>query len=772
MKNTINKVFGSLFFFLIWVNLISQNALSEIVVNATLPSCSDGAISLTINGGIPPFDVEWFQEGVPIYSVSGIQGMNDGEDLSGVEGEESIGIEYTVIVTDALCGTAELSTRVYCACPRCELVPTDIVHPSCTDQGSVRMSWVGPSYCTFSYPFEFEWSDGSSQGFTRNDLSPGLHCLTVTNSDNCEYTGCVYMVGTENALDVYISDFQNVTQCNSTGSSQDGFVNIEINTGNAPFFYNWSNGSTAQDINNLSPGTYSVTVTDAANCEQILSVELCCCSDQSSSSGCQSGSGSSELSIEGAVVQNNFNFMSPYIETSISGGTGNYVCIWSGPNGYISSGCGGLGGPLDIGTYCLLVDDGCREVEECYDIVDCAQSDLLINAEVIDACDGYCNGSITINVSGGTPPYQYELIGCCPVGSSITACPYINYCFEITDANGCTVSDCFSIQDSEPEEVREDCLVNYFCDGDWVGEEYLGPPTDIEDEFNCYLIYSVCDDGFIVGQRFEEMIDVNEDECIKDFRCPINGEVYYYEEAMQMSEFRSGYDFEGDCYWCHDITWCEFSDGEVANINISGGIGIIEIPDDFCYEGCFSTVFCDTKDEPLYSGCGCINDFLNCIESDFRLFGPNNEELYLNIKYDTTIVEEVINGQKTKTYNIEVSSFDTLALKTYIEKINTLPNNKLIDSKENLLSYNDIYIYPNPFGDYLKIQFSNDTTLNEVSIFIIDMNGRKIYSTKCNPKESNFLELELDFLNTGVFNLQCMSSTGEIIANKRIIHYD
>lgn len=36
----------------------------------------------------------------------------------------------------------------------------------------------------------------------------------------------------------------------------------------APYVYNWSNGSSTQNISNLSAGTYTVTVTDANGCSQ------------------------------------------------------------------------------------------------------------------------------------------------------------------------------------------------------------------------------------------------------------------------------------------------------------------------------------------------------------------------------------------------------------------------------------------------------------------------------------------------------------------------
>ncbi|MFK7781683.1 Ig-like domain-containing protein, partial [Psychroserpens sp.] len=45
-----------------------------------------------------------------------------------------------------------------------------------------------------------------------------------------------------------------------------GIIDITVNGGALPYTYLWSNGSTDQDLSNVGPGTYSVTVSDANDC--------------------------------------------------------------------------------------------------------------------------------------------------------------------------------------------------------------------------------------------------------------------------------------------------------------------------------------------------------------------------------------------------------------------------------------------------------------------------------------------------------------------------
>ena len=51
----------------------------------------------------------------------------------------------------------------------------------------------------------------------------------------------------------------------------DGAIDLTVSSGPAPFTYSWSNGAITQDVNNLTTGTYSVTVTNANGCSTLAS---------------------------------------------------------------------------------------------------------------------------------------------------------------------------------------------------------------------------------------------------------------------------------------------------------------------------------------------------------------------------------------------------------------------------------------------------------------------------------------------------------------------
>ena len=60
----------------------------------------------------------------------------------------------------------------------------------------------------------------------------------------------------------------------ASGGTGDGALGVFPQAGAAPFTYLWNNGETSNILTNLDSGEYSVTVTDANGCEQVLPINL------------------------------------------------------------------------------------------------------------------------------------------------------------------------------------------------------------------------------------------------------------------------------------------------------------------------------------------------------------------------------------------------------------------------------------------------------------------------------------------------------------------
>lgn len=100
------------------------------------------------------------------------------------------------------------------------------------------------------------------------NLSAGQYFVKVIDDTGCEAIDTV-IVEMPDELTSTLDQVQDAT----TGQDN-GFIRISVAGGTPPYDYVWSNGGTTQDIFNLSPGVYTVTIRDANGCETGRQVEV------------------------------------------------------------------------------------------------------------------------------------------------------------------------------------------------------------------------------------------------------------------------------------------------------------------------------------------------------------------------------------------------------------------------------------------------------------------------------------------------------------------
>ncbi|MFK8102070.1 MAG: T9SS type A sorting domain-containing protein [Saprospiraceae bacterium] len=485
---TTKTIFIVVLYFLCNAPLFSQDALTADITNPTYnQSCKNGDIDLAINTGFPPYDVTWkritFNGAVVVQTNSNIQGNNDGEDLQNV-----FAATYEVEVEDALCGIARQSFKIKCECSYDCTIEGQVTHPTCAKEGSILTS----VNCEQSghQPFSYKWSDGANTK-DRINLASGIYCLTVSDKNNCKFQNC-FTIEMGNELQVVVADKQNVSNCSTgpNGNNCTGMINIETPNGNPPYQYKWSNGANTPDLNNLCQGNYYLTVTDAFNCKKTMQVEICCCAT-SGSSGLENCYGNQSnplpLSIQGTPK----GFPNPnIIIEEISGGTGNYACSWTGPNGYTAYSCMGIGDMTEEGIYCITVDDGCQETSKCFEIVDCDKFNMNVTANILHTCDELTVGEVSLTITGGTPPYQVSWNNSQYTGQTIKKLAAGNYCAYVRDKNGCIQGPfCFSVG-SQPGEVSTStipCAKTIICNGQAYNNYF-----DYQVSLDCNTRYSYC----------------------------------------------------------------------------------------------------------------------------------------------------------------------------------------------------------------------------------------------------------------------------------------
>ena len=111
---------------------------------------------------------------------------------------------------------------------------------------------------------DFLWSTGATtSSITIN--GPGTYSVTVTSTGGCTTTGSA-VVNSGNPNTTLTGNTTAVTSC----TSPNGAVDLTI-TPSGTYTFLWSNGATSEDLVNIGPGTYTVTVTEGSGCTNTAS---------------------------------------------------------------------------------------------------------------------------------------------------------------------------------------------------------------------------------------------------------------------------------------------------------------------------------------------------------------------------------------------------------------------------------------------------------------------------------------------------------------------
>ena len=205
----------------------------------TPTACSgpaSGSIDLTVSGGTAPYTIVW-------------SNGESTEDLANL----GTGL-YTVKVQDSKGCT---TTASYSISKKTFQIPRTITQPSCSglEDGSIELlEPIGGAA-----PYTYQWSTGET-GQILTGLGAGLYTVTITDATGCSQT----LSMTINAPTAIIASASvSSNTCNEDGSNT---IDLTVSGGTAPYTYQWSNGTSTEDLAGISSGTYTVIITDARGC--------------------------------------------------------------------------------------------------------------------------------------------------------------------------------------------------------------------------------------------------------------------------------------------------------------------------------------------------------------------------------------------------------------------------------------------------------------------------------------------------------------------------
>ena len=231
----------------------------------------------------------------------------------------------------------------------------------------------------------------------------------------------------------FLASVQTQTNPSCFGATN-GSISIALANGTAPFTYNWSPvASTTNSLTNLGAGTYTCTITDANNCTAPFSATL---------------TAPAQLTISSVTSPTPCGLSEGSMTVQGSGGTAPYSYDWSP----FSSTSGTLNN-LGAGSYTATLTDANGCLVSITDTVLISNGPQLNETITPSSCMNN-TGSVSVVISGGTPPYTLSWIpnlGNTPSLSGLG--PNDTLSIFVTDANDCGATETYVIPSLDDLEI-------------------------------------------------------------------------------------------------------------------------------------------------------------------------------------------------------------------------------------------------------------------------------------------------------------------------------
>ena len=402
--------------------LVTVEQIAPLQLTTTPPSCglNNGAVTIFTTGGFPPYQ----------YSIDSGATWQNSPTFNGL----SIGY-YSFIVQDSLGCTSQFAsdTLLNPGAPTIDSINTADLSCFAANDGQIDIFATGGTA-----PLTYSIDSGATFltiGSIPN-LPGGTYNIIVQDAAGCVTFPAITVTLNEFALLAFDSVLTTNLNCNNDNSGTIALFSSG-GAGSNPLFSidNGANFQLGNNFTGLSAGTYTVVVQDSNTCQANQTVTL----------------------TEPSLITNQITVVDDSCYQSCTGSAASlpagdnppFTYAWSGSSSVTSS-----ANNLCAGLYTITVTDnnGCTQ-ETNFNV---GQPTPLAFDSVITqnvTCFGYGNGSVSLYVNGGTPPYSYSIDN----GTTFSSTNAFNnltpgvYDIVVRDAHGCEITTTVTI--TEPSQV-------------------------------------------------------------------------------------------------------------------------------------------------------------------------------------------------------------------------------------------------------------------------------------------------------------------------------
>ena len=398
---------------------------------------SNGAIDLNPEGGNPPYNFAW----------SGPSSFTETtEDVTGLAGGT-----YNVTIThDASC-SADTSIFV----PeenQFQIYISNVEHISCygASDGSASVSVENETGL-----LAYTWYDSTkvnivSEFAAASNLDSGKYYVRV--EDQFPHVAWDSVVIQQPDSLYFSRFFRSQVQCNGENT---GYIDVEIDGGTPVYTYQWAHGPTSENLTGLAASDeyYKVTVTDA--------------------NGCTSADSGKILEPDPVLVTIDKQdplcpgTLSGIATANASGGVQPYDYVWNDPGNQTEK----QATALPAGNFTVTVTDFAGCIKTASTTLNDPAPIQITSVDVTHInCHGSDNGSVSVDVTGGTGSYEYTWNHSSENSGTVNSLAPGDYSVIVTDANNCTPDTAFATI-TEPDTVIIDITTTQIdCHGQEEGE--------------------------------------------------------------------------------------------------------------------------------------------------------------------------------------------------------------------------------------------------------------------------------------------------------------
>lgn len=407
---------------------------------ATQTACagvSNGTIIVTASNGTSPYT--WSIDGGPFlngpnpYTFNNLTAGGHNVVISDVNGCTTAPIPITITNGPGVNGNATASAT---SCPT-------------VNNGSITVTaTTGTAPFTFSLDGGAPMSGGSPYTFI--NLSAGPHNVLITDNFGCTFPVNNIMVNAGPPL----SGNAVVGSTNCNGAT-DGSITITPLGGTAPFTFSLDGGAPQSGgapytFINVPSGPHTVVIADVIGCiSNPISADVTAgpqlVTTASSTPALCNGSATGSITVAVPTIGT-----APY-QYSLDNITWQASNVFNG---------------LVANTYTVYYRsaNGCQGTPLSVIVSAPSPVSASVNTTAV-SCNGLSDGIITINASGGVPPYQYSIDGGATwQGSNVFSVPANTYNILIRDANNCVLPQTALVTEPAPLAIGLN-TTNATCNG-------------------------------------------------------------------------------------------------------------------------------------------------------------------------------------------------------------------------------------------------------------------------------------------------------------------